>query len=105
MIRCLAADQPKQWDMALAQVEFAFNSAKNRSIGCSPFVVVYTKLPDQTVDLLRLPHFRSKTAAELADQVVRTHQEVKARLIHSNSKYKEAANKHQREKLFSREIW
>ncbi|EXB29131.1 hypothetical protein L484_019653 [Morus notabilis] len=76
--------------MTLAQAEFAFNSAVNRST-----------VLNHTIDLLHLPHFKSRTAAELADHVVRTHQEFKANLARTNAKYKEAVNKHYREHLFS----
>ena len=46
MLRCVAGEKPKQWDVALPQVEFAFNSILNRSTGKAPFTVVYTKTPN-----------------------------------------------------------
>ena len=33
MLRSLVADRPKQWDLALSQAKFAFNSMVNRSTG------------------------------------------------------------------------
>lgn len=62
MIRCLASDKPKQWDLTLPQAEFAFNSLENRTIDKTPFSVVYTKPPDYIVDLLSLPSIKSKSA-------------------------------------------
>ena len=73
----------------------------NRSTGRVPFVVVYSKPPNFTVDLIHLPHFKSKTAAEIADQVVRTHCDVTQQLEQSNARYKLNADKHHRSKVFS----
>ncbi|KAA0063034.1 serine/threonine-protein kinase TIO-like [Cucumis melo var. makuwa] len=55
LIRCLSGTKPKQWDLVLAQAEFAFNNMKNRSTGKCPFEVVYTKQPRLTLDLASLP--------------------------------------------------
>ncbi|KAK0584578.1 hypothetical protein LWI29_015447 [Acer saccharum] len=55
MIRSVADDRSKQWDDALPQVEFAYNSMTNRSTGLPPFAIVYTKVPNQAIDLAELP--------------------------------------------------
>ena len=41
LIRCIYSEHPKQWDATLAQAEFAFNNMQNRSIGKTPFEVIY----------------------------------------------------------------
>ncbi|KAK0576545.1 hypothetical protein LWI29_019351 [Acer saccharum] len=70
------------------------------SPGKAPFEIVYTKVPNQTVDLLALPQFRSKPAATLAEHIQQLHQEVHTRLDESNSRYKAAADSHRRFKDF-----
>lgn len=72
----------------------------NRSTGKSPFEVVYTKLPRLIVDLANLPtHFSLDQEAEaMAERVSTLHQEVQKHLEEANSKYKKAADKHQRDR-------
>lgn len=96
LIRCLCRDHPKQWDLVLAQAEFAFNFMTNRSTGKCPFEIVYTKLPSLTVDLAKLPSTidLNSEAEEMADKIVRIHQEVQQNIEQANSSYKKAADKH-----------
>lgn len=51
MIKSIARDNPRAWDLLLAQAEFAFNSMVNRSTGLAPFAIVYTHIPNSVVDL------------------------------------------------------
>jgi hypothetical protein len=37
LLRCIIGEKPKQWDLALLQAKFSYNSSINRSIGKSPF--------------------------------------------------------------------
>lgn len=41
MLRCVRGDKQQNWETALPQVEFAYNSMVNRSTGKTPFEVVY----------------------------------------------------------------
>ena len=55
LIRSIYGDKPKQWDLALAQAEFAHDSVVHRTIGKTSFSIVYNKAPRQALDLIKLP--------------------------------------------------
>ena len=40
LLRCLVGNKPCNWEMVLAQAEFASNNSMNRSIGKTPFKIV-----------------------------------------------------------------
>jgi hypothetical protein len=54
LLRSIIGEKPKQWDLALPQAEFAYNSLVNRSTGKSPFQVVYGRNPMGVLDLEQL---------------------------------------------------
>jgi hypothetical protein len=73
LLHCIASDKPKQWDLAVAQVEFAYNMV-NRSTGMAPFEVVYGRTLRLAVDLTALPKLSgaSVAAEHLAERVKAT---------------------------------
>jgi hypothetical protein len=54
ILRSLVHENPKQWDQMLAQAEFAYNDSPNRSIGMSPFQILYGMDPRGAYELRNL---------------------------------------------------
>nr|GEW96883.1 transposon Ty3-I Gag-Pol polyprotein [Tanacetum cinerariifolium] len=87
-------------DMLLAQAEFAYNSAVHSFMGFSPFEVVYKTSPRHVVDLVDLPGKKNIQANRMVKEVKTSHEIVRANITEANDKYKIAADKHRRKKLF-----
>lgn len=61
------------WDSVLPQVEFAFNSMFNRSTGKRLFFIVYTNVPNHTVDLIAFPKPRNLVAKNMVEDYQQFH--------------------------------
>ncbi|KAL6503790.1 hypothetical protein OROGR_025713 [Orobanche gracilis] len=109
LLRCLVGDHLKSWDTKLSQVEFAHNSAINRSTGLCPFQIVYAVVPRGPVDLLTLPQHPQGDvrAADLIADLRAVHSSTYDRLQEATSKYKDAADVHRRHLEFNAgdQVW
>ena len=74
----------------------------NSSTGKTPFEIVYSKVPNHVLDLVVLAKVQgfSLKADNMLAKAFQNHNEVRTKLIESNAKYKEDANKHRHFKEF-----
>jgi hypothetical protein len=102
LLRCLVCDNPRQWDLAIPQAEFALNSNINRSTGKSTFQIVYGANPKGIVDLVDLPAnpYISPDATNFVENIREIHQQVEHKLQSMNEQYKKHVDLHRRKKIF-----
>lgn len=93
MIYCLVKEHRQRWYEVLNQAEFTCNSMINRSTGHFLFNIIYTKTPNQVVDLTILPKPIHKTADLLSNDFTLTLKEVRTKLIDGGQNYKQLADK------------
>ena len=76
--------------------------ATHNSTGMSSFSIVYRKVPHHLLDLAKLPTGKkfSNAASAMAMQAIDVQKEVRTRLEKSNARYKSAATKKRKEKVF-----
>jgi hypothetical protein len=91
-----------QWDHILPQVEFAYNDSFNRSIGHSPFQIVYGMEPRRVSELKDSGknEFKSASAEDFAEAMKELHSQIKKRLQNSSQEYKCRADQHRQELQF-----
>ena len=79
LLRCLVREKPDNWDLVLAQAEFAYNNSVNRSTKRTPFEIVTGFNPKGTIELRDLPTEtrRSVEADHFAKYMRTLHDEVK----------------------------
>jgi hypothetical protein len=51
LLRSLVTEHHSSWDSIIPQAEFAYNDSMNRSIGKSPFQIVYGMQPREVSEL------------------------------------------------------
>ncbi|GLT54898.1 hypothetical protein SLA2020_280570 [Shorea laevis] len=102
LLRSLAGNKPKQWDLALSQAEFAYNRSKNRTTQLSPFEIVYGQNPSGVLDLTPIPRIGrlSIKADEMADYLRGVHDQVKKAIEDNNATYKAHSDSHRRKVTF-----
>ena len=101
MLRAICQEREKQWDLAIPIAEFAYNSSVHRSTGCSPFSLVYTKVPSAVFDVTYVPNGMNTRAATFVEDVAQILEDVKSRLRKVYSKEKELKDAHRREVIFA----
>ncbi|GKV53145.1 hypothetical protein SLEP1_g59685 [Rubroshorea leprosula] len=60
LLRSFVGKNLRQWDLVLAQVEFAYNNSLNQATGKCPFEVVYGVCPLSPLDLVTMSNHRYK---------------------------------------------
>ena len=86
LLRCLVRNKPSNWEIVLAEIEFAYNNSLNRSIGKTPFEIFNGMHPRGILDLRDVAgkEKRSAVGEEFSDFIESLHKEVKLRLKQSN---------------------
>jgi hypothetical protein len=95
LLRSLVGEHIKSWDTKLFQAEFAYNYSTNRSMGLSPFTIIYGSNPRAPLDLAPIPNMmRTNTTTEdLMIQIQEGHKLTIQKLQESTAKYKESVDK------------
>uniref|UniRef100_A0A2N9GJN6 Integrase catalytic domain-containing protein n=1 Tax=Fagus sylvatica TaxID=28930 RepID=A0A2N9GJN6_FAGSY len=85
LLRCLMGDHARTWDSILPIAQFAYNNSVNRTIGMSPFKVMYGCKTRKPLDLLPMsPQVRMSESAEaFARHVHDLHKDI-SNCIHSS---------------------
>lgn len=93
-MRCLAWDHKASWDLILPQIEFAFNNYVNKSMGCTPFEVVYSFQPNTPLDFhpLNVPTQSREVALDFSKYLKNIHDDVKRQLSLNIETYAIVAN-------------
>ena len=86
LLRCLVANKPSNWEMILAQAEFAYNNFVNRNTGKTHFEIV-TRMQPRGISYLRDivdEESRINVGEDFSNFMKSLHKEVKLRLEQSN---------------------
>jgi hypothetical protein len=102
LLRSLVTEHHSQWDNILPQAEFAYNNSVNRSIGQSPFQIVYGMQPRGISELRDSEQTatRSASAEEFREAMKELHSQVREGLLNSSQEYKRRADQHRRQLQF-----
>ncbi|KAL7148069.1 hypothetical protein ABFS83_06G152600 [Erythranthe nasuta] len=103
LLRCLVGEHMRSWHSILPIAEFAYKNSVNRSIGMSPFEVVYGHKPRAPIDLIPMSvsHRPSEFANAFAQHIHDLHAEINRRINENNEKYQRSANAHRTFREFS----
>jgi len=86
LLQSFVGKNRKQWDLILAQVEFAYNNSTNQATGKFPFEVACGTRPHSSLDLTPSPdkHQFSADAESKAKEIKKLHKQVRQRIIKQN---------------------
>ncbi|GKV22635.1 hypothetical protein SLEP1_g32490 [Rubroshorea leprosula] len=98
LLRIFVGKNLRQWDLVLAQAEFAYNNSSNQATGKCPFEVVYGVRPLSPLDLAPLPTSRqfSADAEQRAKEIKKLYEEVREKLQRQTIRYKAHHDKHRK---------
>jgi len=89
LLRALVKSNAKAWDMVFPHVEFTYNKALSKTIGMSPFKVVYRLDPLSPLDLI--PRVTEENlnmeASKSVDEIQKLHKQVMAKIEKSKDFY------------------
>jgi len=107
LLRSFVGKNLKQWDLILAQVEFAYNNSINQTRGKCPFGVAYKTRPHSPLDLTPSSdkHQFKADAESRAKEIKKLHEHVQCYIIKQNLRYKTNRDKNIRKKSLNLKIW
>jgi hypothetical protein len=102
LLRSFVGKNIQQWDLLLAQAEFAYNRSPNQTTGHSPFEAVYGLNPIGPLELapLLVTKHLSGDAEERAKEIKKLYEQIRGRILKKNEKYSKQANKHRKPAAF-----
>ena len=102
ILRSIVYENPKQWDLALAQAKFAYKNSPRMSTGMSPFQILYGMHPRGVYELINLGG-KERISADgeyFAFNMHELPENVKKKLQQSVGKYKQRADMKRKEVNF-----
>ena len=81
LLRCLTKEYGQTWDVVISQAEYAYNDSKNRTIGKSPFEVVYGMHPRGVCELRNISEMDQRSGQ--AEDFVQTMKEIQEQVRHT----------------------
>ena len=85
ILRSLVGENPKQWDLFLPQAELYYNNTPNKYTKFSLFQVIYTKAPNNTIDLIPSQKGMCRKANAMSESIVNISDRLKQHLQQANT--------------------
>ena len=90
LLRTLAGEHVKTWDLKLSTAELAYNTSVNRTIGKGSHEVVYDFRPRQPINLIPVTDYyrTSESAIVFASNMHQVHKKISDKIAQNNANYK-----------------